>query len=136
MARHVSLLGLAVALACVAAGCSGSVSDPGYFAVATNLGNRDLVIRDGGSRWRLPAGASGLVYVAIGNADDASPVDYDILEPETCRALGRVHLEFVSDHVSELVVGPTGDVQSRVIESSAPGLEHLEMTELCPRPGT
>jgi hypothetical protein len=94
------------------------------------------VIRDGTNRWRLPMGTSGLVFVTIGNADDASPVDYDILHPETCQVLGQVHVEFVTNHVSEVVVGPTGAVESRVLDSSVPGLEHLEATDLCPMPGS
>lgn len=118
------------------AGCTGSVSDPGYSAVATNQSNRDVVIREGTDRWRLPMGTSGLVSVTIGSADDASPVDYEILDPETCQVLGQVHVEFVTDKVSEVVVGPTGAVGSRALDSSIPGLEHLEATDLCPMPGS
>ena len=127
---------LAAALACVVAGCSGSVSDPGYSAIATNLGDGDVVIRGGASRWHLPAGASGLMAVAIGTADDASPVDYEILDPETCQVLGQLHVVFVTDHLSEVVVGRTGALESRVVESATPGLEHLKATERCPIPGS
>jgi hypothetical protein len=79
---------------------------------------------------------SGLVSVTIGSADDASPVDYEILDPESCQVLGQVLVGFVTDKVSEVVVGPTGAVESRVLDSSIPGLEHLEVTDLCPMPGS
>jgi hypothetical protein len=137
VARYVEqLLWLASACVSVVAGCTGSVSDPGYFAVATNQSDRDVVIRDGANRWRLPMGTSGLVFVAIGNAEDASPVDYDILDPETCRVLGQVHVDFVKNHVSEVVVDRTGVVRSRLLDSSNAALERLEAIDLCPIPGS
>ena len=72
-------------------GCG--INDPGYAVAARNESDEALVIRQGASRWLLPAQSSGTLLFTIGPVREANPVDYEILDA-SCRTLDVQHVDF------------------------------------------
>lgn len=117
------------ALACVTAGCSHA--DPAYGAAAGNRTATDLLIREGVSRWRLPAMSSGIVFMSLGLAEDAPSIEYEILDERTCRVLGVAHVEFVPNRAM-IVVDQDGSIETTALDSSMSGAAPLVTTDACP----
>jgi hypothetical protein len=117
-------LGLA-AVALILAGC-----DPGYGASAINRSGISILIRDGTDKWALPAHASGLIFGTLGEPKDAAPIDYEILDAESCRVLAVQHVDFAKNPEAVVLVAADGSVG---LGSPDPSMEAgLVVSDSCP----
>ena len=103
----------------------------GYGAAAGNRTEMDLLIREGMSTWRLPATSSGIIFMTLGLAEDASPIEYEILDERTCRVLGVARVEFAPNRAM-IVVDRDGSIETTALDSSMSGAAALVTTNACP----
>lgn len=134
-------IGRLLLVSVTAAGCTG---DPGYTVVIRNESDLAIIVRgnkiagtDDQGRWLLPARSSGFVLTTLGPPREAPPIDYEIVDAESCRILTVHHVDFAlapNPGYSEFTVVVGSDVSVRLDTSttSDQATGHLETATACP----
>jgi hypothetical protein len=119
-------------LAILAAALTAACGDPGYGLWAKNDRDSAVIVRRETDRWLLPAHSSGIVFVTLGPPQDAPPVDYEILDANTCTLIGRERVAWATSTSPVIIVGPSPTIGSIPAESLSDS--QLASSELCPGP--
>ena len=104
-------IGVAALLAALALGAC-TYRDAGYTADVANESDVGVVVRDGVTKWSLPAHSAGYLFGVVGDIEQAEPITYEILDAQTCLVIGEATVEFWPERRSTIVIG--GDLRPTV----------------------